>query len=95
MQRFLIEVPHKAEFDACVRVVEIFLKSGSHYLTHAHWGCMDGVHKSWIIAEVGSKEEAAAILPPALRSEATIIGLNDFTLEQIENMLEGHKSAGA
>jgi len=95
MTRFLIEVPHKAERLACAEVVEIFLKSGSHFLTHAHWGCMDGEHKAWIIAEVGSKEEAAAILPPAMRCEAKITGLNDFSMEQIEGILSQHKSAGA
>ncbi len=95
MSRFLIEVPHQAERLACARVVELFLKSGSHFLTHAHWGCMDGVHKAWIIAEVESKDEALAILPPALRCEANIIGLNDFSMEQIDSILSKHQAAGA
>ena len=30
MARFRIEVPHEAEAVACARVVEIFLKTGSH-----------------------------------------------------------------
>ena len=38
MTRFLIEVPHEAERVACARVVEVFLKTGSHFLTHADWG---------------------------------------------------------
>jgi len=37
MARFLIEVPHEAERVACARVIEIFLKTGSHFLTHADW----------------------------------------------------------
>jgi len=37
MRRFLIEVPHEAEGAACARVVEVFLKTGSHFLTHADW----------------------------------------------------------
>ena len=68
MARFLIESPHDPERVACARVVEIFLKTGSHFLTHADWGCLDGEHKAWIIAEVDSKEEARSILPPALRA---------------------------
>ena len=91
MARFLIEVPHAAEPAACARVVEIFLKSGSHFLTHADWGCMDGEHKAWIVADVKSREEARAILPPALRSEAKIVQLNFFTMEEIEEILRQHQ----
>jgi hypothetical protein len=95
MNKYLIEVPHEAERFACARVVEIFLKSGSHFLTRAHWGCMDGVHKAWIVADVASKEEATCILPPALRSEAKIVQLNEFSLEQLAAIMGEHKSAGA
>ena len=83
MARFLIEVPH--EPDACVRVVKIFLKTGSHFLTHADWGCKDGVHKAWIIAEVDSREEARSIVPPAMRSQAKVVQLNYyFSREDVE-----------
>lgn len=92
MPRFLIEVPHEAGERACARVVQIFLATGSHFLTHADWGCMDGEHSAWIIVDVDSKEEARSILPPAFRSEAKIIGLNKFTLEQIESILGHHQS---
>jgi hypothetical protein len=91
MARFLIEVPHEAEATACARVVEIFLKSGSHFLTHADWGCLDGEHKAWIVADVDSREEARAILPPAMRSEARIVQLNFFTMEEIEEILRHHQ----
>ncbi len=90
MARFLVEVPHDAEYVACCRVVQIFLKTGSHFLTHADWGCLDGEHKAWFIAEVGSKEEARCIVPPALRSQTKIVGLNSFTMEEIDEILK-HK----
>jgi transcriptional regulator with GAF, ATPase, and Fis domain len=93
MARFLIEVPHEPERVACARVVEIFFKTGSHFLTHADWGCMDGVHKAWIIAEVGSKEEAGSILPPPLRSQAKIVQLNCFTSEEIDAILRHHQAS--
>ena len=38
MARFLIEVQHENDVVACLRVVEIFLKTGSHYVTHMDWG---------------------------------------------------------
>jgi len=93
MARFLIEVAHDPEQLACARVVKIFLSSGSHYLTHADWGCMDGDHRSWIIVDVDDKHAAMAIVPPALRPAARIVGLNSFSLEQVETILKNHPSA--
>jgi hypothetical protein len=95
MARFLIEVPHEEEVVACARVVEIFLKTGSHFVTHTDWGCMDGEHKAWLIVEVDTKEEARSILPPAFRSHARIVGLNKFTMEQIDEILLYHRNLKA
>jgi hypothetical protein len=91
MSRFLIEVPHAAETLACARVVEVFLQSGSHFLTHADWGCKDGEHKAWIIVDVDSKDQARAIVPPAYRPQARVVQLNKFTLEEIEDLLAYHR----
>jgi len=91
MGRFLIEVPHEEETLACARVVEIFLKTGSHFVTNADWGCRDGVHKAWITIEVDNKEEARRILPPAFRSQAIIVGLSKFSMEEIDDILHQHR----
>ena len=90
--RFLIEVPHEEKTAACARAVEVFLKTGSHFLTHADWGCKDGEHKAWIIAEVDSKEEARGIVPPAFRPQAKIVQLNSFTMKDIEDILHHHQA---
>ncbi len=92
MARFLIEVPHEAEHVACARVVETFLKTGSHFLTHADWGCMDGDHRAWIIADVDSREEARSIVPPSLRAQARIVQLNYFTMEEVDEILLHHQA---
>jgi len=91
MARFLIEVPHEAKKLECARAVQIFLKTGSHFLTHADWGCLDGEHKAWIIVDVESKEEARYILPPAYRSQAKIVRLNNFTIDEVEEILRHHQ----
>ena len=91
MPRFLIEVPHEASTLACARAVEVFLKSGSHYLTHADWGCRDGDHRSWIVVEVDSKDAARGILPPAFRSQAKIVQLNSFSMPEIEEIIRQHE----
>jgi hypothetical protein len=92
MARFLIEVPHGAERVACAQAVEIFLKAGSHFLTHADWGCKDGEHNAWIITDVETKDEARSILPPALRPQAKITKLNYFSLQEIDEILYHHQS---
>jgi len=79
MPKFHIEVPHEADETLCKQAIKIFLQSGSHFLTHAEWGCLDGDHKAWIIAEVDSKEEARGIIPPAYRYQAKIVQITRFT----------------
>ena len=90
MPRFLIEVPHEAEERACALAIQVLLRTGSHYLTNAEWGCMDGDHKGWVIVDVDSKEQARAILPPVFRSQAKIVKLNKFSMEEIEEILRHH-----
>jgi hypothetical protein len=91
MARFLIEVPHEAGKVECARAVQILLSTGSHFLTHAEWGCLDGEHKAWLIMELENKQEARSILPPAYRSRAKIVELNKFTMEEIEGILRHHE----
>ena len=88
--KFLIEVPHEASVVACARVVDVFLKSGSHFLSNADWGCRDGEHKAWMVVDVESKDEACRILPPLLRPQAKIVKLNTFSIGEIEDILQRH-----
>jgi hypothetical protein len=88
--KFFIEVPHEADRRACALVVEVFLTSGSHFLSNAEWGCYDGDHTARLIVEVDTKEEARAIVPPAFRREAKVVGLNRFSMEEIDSILGRH-----
>ena len=90
MAKFLIEVPHETNTVDCARVVDVFLKSGSHFLSRADWGCRDGEHKAWMIVDVDSKKEASRIVPPAFRDLAKIVQLNTFSVEEIEEILREH-----
>ena len=90
MAKYLIEVTHEAEKSACLRAAQVLLKSGSHFLTNADFGCLDGEHKAWIIVDVSDKEEAQTILPPEYRSSAKIVQLNKFSLGEIEELLDHH-----
>ena len=91
MPKFLIEVPHPDEPLSCAQIVKVFLSSGSHFLTHADWGCMDGVHSAWLVLEADSKEEARNVVPPLFRSHAKIVALNQFSMEQIEGVIRQHQ----
>jgi hypothetical protein len=91
MARFLIEVSHDSKKEECARAVHFFLSTGSHFMTHTDWGCQDGEHKGWIIVEAESKEEARDMVPPNFRSQARIVGLNKFTIEEMEDILRHHQ----
>lgn len=88
MARFLIELAHEAKKEACIRAVQIILSSGSHFLTHAEWGCEDNDHKCWIIVDVDSKIEARLILPPIYRDEANITQIKQYKLENFNKALK-------
>lgn len=83
MPKYLVELSHGDEHDACVRALRALAESGSHFVTHADWGCKDGSHSGWLVADVGSRDEAMQIVPPEFRHEARIVELNRFTREQI------------
>ena len=90
MPRFLIEVPHEAQKDACTRAVNAFLKSGSHFMTNADWGCSDNEHSAWIIIEVDDKNEARNAIPQEFRADAKIVALEKFTLDPNKGPLAAH-----
>ena len=92
MKKFLIEVPHGADKIACDHAIQVFQKTGSHFLTHADWGCTDGEHKAWFVAEVESKEEARSIVPPFFRQDAKIIQLVNFTSKDLMEPEKYHQA---
>jgi len=91
MPRFFIEVPHEATTAACNRAIETFLRTGSHFLTHADWGCKDGEHKAWFTIEVDSKDEAKNVVPPPYRHDAKIVQLTTFTMADMEKAKRSHQ----
>jgi hypothetical protein len=93
MSKFLIEVPHEATKEECAAAIQIFLKTGSHFLSQADWGCLDGAHKAWITVDADNKDEARGFLPPAYRSRATIVSLNRFALDPSDAVVAVHQLA--
>ena len=92
MEKFLIEVPHGEDKSSCMRAVQVFLSSGSHFVTHAEWGCLDGHHKAWLIVETKNKHDARRILPAAYQRNAKIVKLHKFTRKDIEKSVMDYHS---
>jgi hypothetical protein len=90
MPRFLVEVSHDSDAKACIRVVEAFLRSGSHFLTRADWGCKDGDHKAWMIVDVDSKDDARSIVPSEFRLRTRVVGLHAFTVDEVAEVIRHH-----
>ena len=71
MPRFMVESSHEREDPSepasvfCLRALEEAVAQGSHYLTHAEFGCEDGVHKSWIFVDAEDKEDAVGWCLPS------------------------------
>jgi len=91
MPKYLVEIPHESEKIACLRSVSILLNSGSHFLTNADWGCMDGAHKAWFFMDASNKDEVMMIVPPAYRKDTKIFMLNKFKLEDVNELLRHHE----
>ena len=91
MPRYLIEVPHENSKEACDFAVRVFLETGSHFMTNADWGCSDDVHKAWFVVDVNDRGQARAILPPVFRQTASVIALQQFTMDDLEATRNQHQ----
>jgi hypothetical protein len=91
MPKYLIEIPHGSEKNEFLRSVAILLSSGSHFLTNADWGCLDGEHKAWFFMDASNKDEALMVVPPAYRKDTKISQLNKFNLKDVNELLKHHE----
>ena len=83
MAHYLIEVPPEEDKVACLRAMEIFIATGSHFLSKIEWGCEDGEHKAWLIVDVESKEQAQQIIPSFYRDRSKVTKLFQITREDV------------
>lgn len=90
MPRFYIEIPHEADKVSCLKAIKVLMETGSHFLTNAEYGCLDGDHTARLIVELDKKEEALMVVPPAYRENAKVIKLSTFDLEKVDRALELH-----
>ena len=91
MPKYLIEVPHQNSKRECLKAIQVFKSTGSHFLTNADWGCSDDVHKAWIVMDTNTKEEALNVVPPWYRQKTLIVTLDKLALMDIEKDLNQHQ----
>jgi hypothetical protein len=90
MPRFYIEIPHESDKISCLKAIKVLKETGSHFLTNAEYGCLDGDHSARLIIELENKEEALMVVPRAYRENARVITLSSFDLEKVDRALELH-----
>ena len=90
MPKYYIEIPHEENKIACLRAIKILKETGSHFLTNASFGCMDGDHSARLIIDLDDKNQAMNVVPRAYRTSTKVIEMSSFSLEEIEKMLEQH-----
>jgi hypothetical protein len=90
MPKFYIQIPHEAEPMACLKAIKVLQQTGSHFLTHAQYGCKDEDHNARIFVEVDNKHDALMIVPPAYRQNATVIEMTCFSPEEVERLMKYH-----
>jgi len=95
MPRFMIELPHEDELHTCSRALAAIEQGGAHFVTHAEWGCEQGVHVAWLVVELESRDQALQLVPPPLRPMARVIELRRITREGILTRLAAHDAGEA
>ena len=89
MEKYLIEIKNGGDRASCLRSIQSFLSTRSHFVTSVEWGCLEGEHKAWLIIKTGNRDNALRIIPSAYRQNAKITRLHKFTGKEIdETMLE-------
>ena len=84
MAKYLIHAQHEPE--SCIKLLDSYMQAGAHYLTHTEWGCKAGVHEQWLIVEADDDKAAMLLVPPIIRQEAHLVGLNQFTPDEIRGL---------
>jgi len=84
MDRFLVEIPHDPDEASCKAAYKVFAETGSHYLTHADFGCEDGVHDAWLIIEADDHDEALLVVPPQYRKRARATKLKQYAMTEAD-----------
>jgi hypothetical protein len=82
-KKFLIKSPHTKE--SCLADLDAVLAEKPELLDRMEWGCMSGDHTGYLIVEAESEDAARQMLPKSLQKDAKIVGLTQFSADQIRS----------
>jgi hypothetical protein len=88
MEKYLIEIKNGGDKASCLRSIQSFLSSRTHYVTSAEWGCLEGENKAWLIIKTMHSADALRIIPAAYRQHAKITRLHKFNGKEIEQAFQ-------
>jgi len=94
MPKYLIEIRHEDDYEGCIRALDALMTHGSHLVSHADFGCQDGVHCGWLVVDVADRSEAQLIIPPQLRDGARVIQLRRWMPDEIAEMVKSLSASG-
>lgn len=78
------EIPHDADEASCKAAYKVFAETGSHYLTHADFGCADGIHNAWFVIEADDHDEARLVAPPAYRNNTRVTKVKQYAMTELD-----------
>lgn len=84
MEKFLIEITNGGDKASCLRSIQAFLSSRTHFVTSVEWGCIEGENKAWLIIKTSNREDALRIIPAAYRQNAKITRLHKLSEKEID-----------
>jgi len=90
MEKFLIEIKNGGDTASCLRSIQSFLSSRSHFVSSVEWGCLEGEKKAWLIIKTSNKADAMRIIPAAYRQSAKITRLHKFSGKEINKTMLDH-----
>lgn len=90
MEKFLIEIRNGGDRASCLRSIESFLSTRSHFVTSAEWGCLEDEHKAWLIIKTSNSEDVLRIIPAAYREHARITRLHKLNEKDIDQAMSDH-----
>ena len=87
MEKFLIEIKNGGDRASCIRSIQSFLSSRTHYVTSVEWGCLEGENKAWLVIKTANRADALRIIPAAYRQNAKITKLLKLDGKEIDESL--------
>jgi hypothetical protein len=87
MEKYLIEIKNGGDKASCLRSIQSFLSSRTHFVSSVEWGCLEGEHKAWLIIKTSNPKDALRIIPAAYRQHARITKLHKFKSKDIDQVI--------